>query len=51
MREPSPLAPPIVPFLKRDGDRPYLEASKCQACGHVFVGERSVCARCTARGT
>jgi uncharacterized OB-fold protein len=50
MSEPSPLAPPIVPFLKRDGDRPYLEASKCQACGHVFVGERSVCARCTARG-
>jgi uncharacterized OB-fold protein len=44
-------APPLVPFLKRSAaGAPYLAGSKCQACGHVFVGERQVCAKCTARG-
>ncbi|HEX2892332.1 Zn-ribbon domain-containing OB-fold protein [Vineibacter terrae] len=41
--------PPIVPFLHRDGAKPYLGGSRCEACGHVFVGERSVCAKCAAR--
>jgi len=49
MSESRDLPPPIVPFLKRDGDRPYLEGSRCQICGHTFVGERTVCARCTGR--
>lgn len=49
MSEARELAPPIVPYLKRDGDQPYLAGCKCQACGHVYVGERSVCAKCAAR--
>ena len=41
---------PVVPFLKipESGD-PYLEGSKCKACGAVFLGARSVCSSCTAR--
>jgi uncharacterized OB-fold protein len=43
--------PPLVPFLKRSAEgRPYLAGSKCEACGHVFSGDRQVCANCTARG-
>lgn len=46
----SPDTPPLVPFIKRgEGGQPYLAGSRCQACGHVFVGERKVCAKCTAR--
>lgn len=40
---------PLVPYLKTDANGPYLAGSKCQACGHLFVGERSVCAKCSAR--
>jgi uncharacterized OB-fold protein len=44
-------APPLVQFLKRSASgAAYLAGSKCQACGHVFAGERQVCANCTARG-
>ncbi len=41
---------PVVSFLKipASGD-PYLEGSKCKACGAVFLGERSICSSCTAR--
>lgn len=39
----------ILPFVKQDAGTPYLAGSKCGACGHVFVGERQACARCTAR--
>jgi hypothetical protein len=41
---------PAVPFLKLpdDGD-PYLEGQKCKACGAIFLGERMVCSKCTAR--
>jgi hypothetical protein len=41
---------PVVDFLKipSDGD-PYLEGYKCGACDAVFLGERSVCAKCGAR--
>lgn len=49
MSDPSAEAPAIVPFLKRENGAPYLQGSKCRACGHVFVGERNVCAKCTAR--
>ena len=41
---------PIVPYLKKEGADCYLAGSQCEACGHVFVGEREVCAKCTARG-
>jgi uncharacterized OB-fold protein len=41
---------PIVPFLKipDDGD-PYLEGHKCGECNAVFLGERSICSKCSAR--
>lgn len=41
---------PVVSFLKlpEKGD-PYLEGSRCKACGSVFLGERSVCSNCGAR--
>ncbi len=42
-------AEPLVPFLKTGDNGPYLAGSKCGACGHVFVGERTVCAKCSAR--
>ncbi len=43
-----PLA--AVPYLSvpEDGE-PHLFGSKCQECGAVFLGERSVCANCMAR--
>jgi hypothetical protein len=42
---------PAVSFLKipDDGD-PYLEGSRCEACGETFLGERQTCAACGARG-
>ncbi len=45
---PKPL--PIVPYLKipDEGD-PYLEGHRCLDCRAVFLGERSVCANCSAR--
>jgi len=44
---------PVVDFLKlpapgEDGE-PYLEGHRCQSCGAIFTGERSVCSRCGAR--
>ena len=38
---------PIVPFLRipEDGD-PYLWASKCKACGALFLGARIACGKC-----
>ena len=47
---PTALAPSIASHIKRDADgKPYLQGSHCGACGHTFVGERSVCAKCSAR--
>lgn len=40
---------PLVPFICKDKGHPYLAGSKCGECGHVFVGQRTVCANCTAR--
>jgi hypothetical protein len=41
---------PVVDFLKLpDGAEPYIEGHKCQACGAVFLGERAVCSKCSAR--
>lgn len=50
MNDQATELPTIAPFLKRDGGKPYLAGSKCRACGHVFVGGRTVCAKCAARG-
>jgi uncharacterized OB-fold protein len=46
---PGPL--PVVDFLKipDDGD-PYLEGHKCKKCSAMFLGERSICSKCGARG-
>ncbi len=41
---------PVVPFLKLPEDgAPYIEGHKCSACGAVFIGTRTVCAKCSAR--
>lgn len=42
---------PVVEFLKipEKGD-PYLEGHKCKSCGAVFLGKRSTCSKCAARG-
>jgi uncharacterized OB-fold protein len=53
MAEPSqakrPL--PIVPYLKvPDSGDPYLEGHRCRRCSAMFLGERSVCGSCGARG-
>ncbi len=39
----------ILPFVKHGDGTPYLAGTRCTACGHVYVGERSACAKCTAR--
>jgi uncharacterized OB-fold protein len=42
---------PSVPYLKiNDGGEPYIAGSRCGKCGQIFFGERSICARCAARG-
>ncbi len=48
---PEASAPlPVVDFLKIPaGGDPYLEGHKCKACGAVYLGERSVCAKCGTR--
>ena len=41
---------PAVDYLKiPDDGEPYLEGHKCENCGAVFLGERSVCSKCFAR--
>lgn len=47
-QERKPL--PVVDFLKipEDGE-PYLEGHRCEECGAVFPGARTVCSRCMAR--
>lgn len=42
---------PILQALKIDKERkPYLEGSKCRACGYIYLGNREICAKCFARG-
>lgn len=48
--ESQEAVPPLVPYLKVEGGKPYIAGSRCGACGQVFVGERQVCAKCSARG-
>ena len=41
---------PVVSWLKGAGaNAPYLEGQKCE-CGAIFLGERSNCSSCGARG-
>ncbi len=41
---------PVVPFLKLpEGGDPYLEGYKCKSCSAIYLGERSVCAKCGTR--
>jgi uncharacterized OB-fold protein len=43
--------PRLTPFIKTTEDGVhFLAGSRCRACNEVFVGERMVCAACTARG-
>ena len=47
---PAPVTPSITSHLKRDADgKPYIAGVKCGNCGHTYVGERPVCAKCYAR--
>ncbi len=42
---------PVVPYLKLpEGGDPYIEGHKCGACGSIYLGERSICAKCGTRG-
>lgn len=41
---------PAAPEIRFDsGHAPFLAGSRCQACGTVFVGERTICANCGSR--
>jgi uncharacterized OB-fold protein len=43
---------PVVDFLKiPEGGAPYLEGHKCDKCGAIFLGVRSTCSKCSARGS
>lgn len=40
----------LLPFVKPNDGAPYLAGARCGACGHVYVGDREICAKCSARG-
>ncbi len=41
---------PAVDYLKiPESGEPWLEGSKCRACGAIYLGTRSVCSKCAAR--
>lgn len=42
---------PVVDFLKiPDAGEPYLEGHECAACSAIFLGARTTCSKCGARG-
>ena len=42
---------PATSYTRIDTEgKPYLEGSRCVACGTVFVGLRENCGRCAVRG-
>lgn len=47
--ETAPLKP-VTSFVKiPEAGQPYLQGSKCTACGEVQIGDRAVCPKCGAR--
>lgn len=49
--ETAAAPPPLTAFIRTDAEGAhYLAGSRCEACGHTYVGDRSVCAACCARG-
>jgi uncharacterized protein len=41
---------PVVPYLGRNSrGEPYLWGSRCENCGETFMGDRKICAKCSAR--
>jgi len=50
--EESDSAPlqPATSYTRLDAEgKPYLQASRCEVCQAVFLGEREHCGRCGAR--
>ena len=43
------MSEPLLPIIHANEGKPYVVGSRCTACGHVYVGAREVCAKCTAR--
>ncbi|HEY8492385.1 MAG TPA: Zn-ribbon domain-containing OB-fold protein [Myxococcota bacterium] len=49
--EPASRPLPVVDFLKiPENGEPYLEGSKCKACGSIYLGERTACSKCGTVG-
>lgn len=48
----APEVRPLVPHLTlgQTRDQDYLNGSKCQNCGTVYVGPRLFCAKCSSQG-
>jgi uncharacterized OB-fold protein len=43
----SPIIKPIIPYLKlAAGAEPYLEGWRCDACGEIYLEQRSACGHC-----
>lgn len=41
---------PVTPFVKiPETGEPYLQGCKCQSCGEVQLGERTICPKCGVR--
>jgi uncharacterized OB-fold protein len=47
----TPALKPATSYteLPADGE-PYLTASRCAACGAIYLGQRDTCGHCTVRG-
>ena len=41
---------PVVEYLKLpEKGEPYIEGHKCSNCSAIFLGERTVCSKCSSR--
>jgi uncharacterized OB-fold protein len=46
----APALKPATSYTEIPADgEPYLAASRCSACGAIYLGQREVCGHCTAR--
>ena len=43
------MLPAVDYLIVPDKGDPYLEGHKCNVCGAIFLGERTVCSKCFAR--